>query len=100
MHFTRTLITTATAVGLSLALTLPARAQSAADFPNKPITLVVPFAAGVSADLLFRGLAEAASKHLGQPIVIDNKSGGSGTLGPAQVAATAASKAPQGIDGH
>lgn len=59
------------------------------DFPNRPITLIVPFQAGVSADLLFRGLAEAASPHLGQPIIVDNKPGGSATLGPAQMAATA-----------
>ena len=46
----------------------PARAQSAADYPSRAVTLIVPFAAGVSADLLFRGLAEIASKHLGQQI--------------------------------
>jgi tripartite-type tricarboxylate transporter receptor subunit TctC len=66
---------------------VPASAQS--DFPNKPITLIVPFAAGTTADLLFRGYAEVASKHLGQPVVVDNKVGGSATLGPAQMAATA-----------
>lgn len=65
----------------------PAAAQ--ADFPNRPVTLIVPYAAGVSADLLFRSLAEVASKHLGQPIVVDNRAGGSGTLGPAQMAANA-----------
>ena len=64
----------------------PARAQSAADYPSRAVTLIVPFAAGVSADLLFRGLAEIASKHLGQPIIVENKSGGSGTLGVAQMA--------------
>ena len=64
-------------------------AQGAADYPNRPVTLIVPYAAGVSADLLFRGLADIASKHLGQPIVIDNRAGGSGTLGVAQMAATA-----------
>lgn len=58
----------------------PASAQSAADFPNKPITLIVPFAAGTTADLLFRGYAEVAGKHLGQPVVVDNKPGGSATL--------------------
>ena len=65
-----------------------ARAQ-ANDYPNRPVTLIVPFQAGVSADLLFRGLAELASPHLGQPIIVDNKPGGSATLGPAQMAATA-----------
>ena len=64
-------------------------AQSADTFPSKPITLIVPFAPGTSADLLFRGLAEVATKHAGQPIVVDNKPGGSATLGIAQMAATA-----------
>jgi tripartite-type tricarboxylate transporter receptor subunit TctC len=73
----------ALAIGLA---TAPARAQSAADYPNRPITLIIPFTAGVSADILFRGLAEAASKHLGQPIIIDNRTGASGTLGPAVLA--------------
>jgi tripartite-type tricarboxylate transporter receptor subunit TctC len=78
---------------LALASTLlasaagPATAQS--DYPNKPITLIVPFAAGVTADLLFRGYAEVVSKQLGVPVIIENKPGGSATLGPAQMAATA-----------
>lgn len=63
-----------------------AGAETAEQYPTKPVTLIVPFAPGVSADLLLRGIAEVASKHLGQPIVIDNKAGGSGTLGPAYIA--------------
>jgi tripartite-type tricarboxylate transporter receptor subunit TctC len=66
-----------------------ALAQSASEFPSRPITLIVPFQAGVTADLLFRGIAESASKHLGQPVIVDNKPGGSATLGPANMAATA-----------
>ena len=62
---------------------------TADDFPTKPITLIVPFQAGVSADLLLRGIAESASTHLGQPVIIDNKPGGSATLGPATMAGTA-----------
>jgi tripartite-type tricarboxylate transporter receptor subunit TctC len=73
----------ALAIGLA---TTQAHAQSAADYPNRPITLIVPFTAGVSSDILFRGLAEVASKHLGQPIIIDNRTGASGTLGPAVLA--------------
>ncbi len=79
----------ASAAALAAALSGIAPAAAQADFPNKPVTLIVPFAAGVTADLLFRGYAEAASKHLGQPVVVDNKPGGSATLGPAQMAATA-----------
>ena len=64
----------------------PAAAQ---DFPTKPVTLIVPWPAGGSTDLTMRALADAASKHLGQPIVIDNKAGASGTAGPAVMAASA-----------
>lgn len=66
-----------------------APAQDASTFPSKPVTIIVPFQAGVSADLLFRGIAESASKHLGQPVIVDNKPGGSATLGPATMAASA-----------
>ncbi len=64
----------------------PARAQT---FPTKPVTLIVPWPAGGATDRHLRVLAEAASKHLGQQIVIDNKPGASGTLGAATMAATA-----------
>ncbi len=70
-------------------LLAPATAQAPNAFPSRPITLIVPFQAGVTADLLFRGIAEAASQHLGQPVIIDNKPGGSATLGPATMAASA-----------
>ncbi len=63
------------------------RAQSS--FPNRPVTLIVPWPAGGATDRHLRVLAEAASKHLGQPIIIDNKPGASGTLGAATMAATA-----------
>ena len=83
--FRRTLFSTVAALLLGSAL--DARAQTAADFPSRPITLIVPFAAGTTADLLFRGYAESAGKQLGQPVVVDNRPGGSATLGPAQMAA-------------
>ena len=73
----------------SLAGLAPAAAETPDQFPTKPITLIVPFQAGVTADLLFRGIAESASTHLGQPVIVDNKPGGSATLGPATMAATA-----------
>ena len=85
MHHRRTVLAVM-AAAMALSVATPASAQSAADYPSKPITLIIPFAAGVTADLLFRSFAEAASKHLGQPIVIDNKPGGSATLGPTQLA--------------
>jgi tripartite-type tricarboxylate transporter receptor subunit TctC len=66
-----------------------ALAQGAKDFPVKPITLIVPWNAGGSTDLYFRALGEAAAKELGQPVVVDNKTGGTGTLGPVTMALTA-----------
>ena len=67
---------------LTLALGFPAMA---AEFPTKPITLVIPYPAGGSTDLTGRALANAAKKYLGQPIIVENKSGGGGTVGPSLV---------------
>jgi tripartite-type tricarboxylate transporter receptor subunit TctC len=61
---------------------------AAQEFPNKPITLIVPWPAGGSTDIVMRAMAESAGKVLGQPVVVDNKAGGSGTVGPATMAAT------------
>jgi tripartite-type tricarboxylate transporter receptor subunit TctC len=61
----------------------------AQDYPTKPITLIVPWTAGGSTDITMRAMAEVASKHLGQPIIVDNKAGGGGTVGPATMAASA-----------
>src|ERR671911_2898228 len=76
---------------LALALATFALGGSALaqDYPVKPVTLIVPWPAGGSTDIAMRAIAEAASKHLGQPIVVDNKAGGSGTVGPATIAAAA-----------
>jgi tripartite-type tricarboxylate transporter receptor subunit TctC len=57
----------------------------ARDYPTKSITLVIPYPAGGSTDLTGRALANAAKKHLGQPIIVENKSGGGGTVGPSLV---------------
>ena len=51
---------------------------SAQDYPTRPITLVVPFAAGGSSDVNARLIAEQMSRHLGQPIVIENRRCGRG----------------------
>src|SRR5947199_3002140 len=63
-----------------------ARAQS---FPARPVTFVVPYAVGGTVDFQLRALASAAEKHLGRPFVIENRPSANGTLGPAQVAASA-----------
>ena len=67
-------------LGASL-LAVPARAD---DFPTKPITLVVPFAPGGAIDMLARLVAQQASATLGQPIVIDNRSGAGGLIAAAR----------------
>ena len=75
--------------GLTSLATPSSVVAQAAEFPNKPVTLIVPFQAGISVDILLRGIAEVAGQHLGQPVVIDNKAGGSATLGPAHMASNA-----------
>ena len=62
---------------------------SAQAFPNRPITLVVPWPAGGSTDRHMRALAELASKHLGQNVIVENKPGGGGTIGPGTMAMNA-----------
>jgi tripartite-type tricarboxylate transporter receptor subunit TctC len=77
------------ALALAIAASLLSATAYADQYPSKPVTLVVPWPAGGSTDVVMRAMADAASPHLGQPIIIENKAGASGTLGPAVVAATA-----------
>jgi tripartite-type tricarboxylate transporter receptor subunit TctC len=62
-------------------------AQAAEPWPSRPIQLVLPFPPGGSFDPIFRTLAEAASKDLGQPIVLMHKPGAGGVMGTASLAA-------------
>jgi tripartite-type tricarboxylate transporter receptor subunit TctC len=74
---------------IAAAASLWIAAASAQGFPNRPITLICPWPAGGSTDTHLRKLAELASKHLGQPIVVENKPGFGGNLGPSAMAASA-----------
>ncbi len=78
-------LTRRSALAGTLALTAAPKAF-AQDFPNKPIKIVVPFAAGSATDLTARGLGGKLQEILKQPVVIDNKPGASGQLGASAVA--------------
>jgi tripartite-type tricarboxylate transporter receptor subunit TctC len=69
-------------------VTLMARPAFAA-YPDRPIRLIVPFAAGGNADLVGRLVAEGMSPSLGQSIVVENRAGAGGSLGAGQVASSA-----------
>ena len=70
----------------ALQLSAPALADS---YPSRPIELIIPFPPGGPTDTQLRSLAQAASRQLGQPIVIVNRPGAAGTLGPAAMARNA-----------
>jgi tripartite-type tricarboxylate transporter receptor subunit TctC len=73
--------------GLAVASALLAATSVArAEFPDKPVTLLVPFAAGGPSDKIARDLAEALRKRLNQTVIVENVGGAGGTLGAAKVA--------------
>jgi tripartite-type tricarboxylate transporter receptor subunit TctC len=75
---------------LATTLALGASAAMAQQFPEKPITIVVPFAAGGPTDKVARDFGEALRKHMnGQPVIIENVGGAGGTLGAGRVAKAA-----------
>jgi tripartite-type tricarboxylate transporter receptor subunit TctC len=67
-----------------------APSSHAQDYPNRPVTLVVPWPAGGTTDIGMRALASVTEKYLKQKIVIENRPGAAGVLGPQQVAQNAA----------
>lgn len=71
------------------AVTFAGSANAQANYPSRPIRLIVPFAAGGSTDLSARLVAEFAGRELGQPIVVENKGGAGGSVGMEQVARAA-----------
>ena len=70
---------------LLLPLLLAAFPAAAQVFPDRPIRIVVPINPGGGTDVFARRLAELAAPALGQPVVVDNRPGGSGTIGVQQV---------------
>ena len=70
------------------ALLLPTTA-GAAEWPERPIRMIIPFAPGAGADIVGRTFAEELAKGLGQPVVVDNKGGAGGLLGTVEGARAA-----------
>jgi tripartite-type tricarboxylate transporter receptor subunit TctC len=65
----------------------PLSGMAKADFPERPVTLVVPFSPGGSNDIVARQLGQQLSEKWGQPVVIENRPGGGATIGSAHLAA-------------
>lgn len=81
MSIRHTLVRAAKAALATAAIGLVAVGAARADYPERPITLMVPYGAGGSTDIPTRVLAGAMEKILGQPIVIENVTGGGGAVG-------------------
>ena len=82
----KTMIKTIGACLALLGLGLTAQQSLAADYPERPVELVVPWAAGGGTDSMARSFAEAAKKHMSQPMVVTNKPGATGSIGFSDVA--------------
>lgn len=67
----------------------PMAASAQGAYPNKPIRVVVPFAAGSTTDIIARAIADKMGASMGQTLVIDNRGGASGTIGQQMVASAA-----------
>jgi tripartite-type tricarboxylate transporter receptor subunit TctC len=72
--------------GLLLTTLLLGSAAQAGPWPERPITLVVPYSAGGSTDATGRLVAEQLSKNLGQPVVVENRAGAGSNIGSSYVA--------------
>jgi len=80
----------AAAAVLAFALAaLPGRVALAQAWPSKPLRLIVPFPPGGPTDLVGRAAADILRDDLGQPVIVDNRPGGNGTVGVGVVAKSA-----------
>ncbi|MCY1162798.1 MAG: tripartite tricarboxylate transporter substrate binding protein [Pseudomonadota bacterium] len=72
-------LTAAVALGTGLLASVPAAAQAA--YPSKTITMIVPFSAGGTTDILARIVSQALTAELGQSVIVDNRAGAGGNIG-------------------
>lgn len=77
------------AVALAAVAAVPKAASAQTAYPTKPITLVVPAAAGGPTDTVARLVAESMGRTLGQTVIVENAGGAGGTIGMARVAKAA-----------
>ena len=77
MMFRRQLL----ALGIAVASVSGGNVAWAQAYPNRPIKLQVPFAAGGTTDIIARVIAEPLTRALGQPVVVENRAGGGGVVG-------------------
>lgn len=75
--------------GLGLAIAAAGWSSAKAAYPERPVTVIVAWAAGGATDLVTRGIQDAFSKSLGQPLIVKNVTGAAGTIGTAEAAAAA-----------
>lgn len=68
-------------VGMGCRASVDNNSENSAQFPNRPVHIIVPLAAGSSSDMLVRSLEKVACRYLEQPIIVTNKTGGGGMLG-------------------
>jgi tripartite-type tricarboxylate transporter receptor subunit TctC len=80
VNLRKTFLLAASLVALAAAFAGAARAQTAEGYPSRPIKIVVPFPPGGASDIIARVVGQALSEQMGQPTIIDNKSGANGNI--------------------